>query len=262
MRPSVLVLHLPGTNRDHDAAEACIRAGGAPEIIPIGAILAGARRLDEFRMIVLPGGFSYGDDLGAGRVWSLALRHSLRDQVEAFVVSGRPVLGICNGFQALIKSGLLPAGRDNEVWADVRPATLTHNASGRFECRWVELEPNSSSHCVFTQGLAERIYCPVAHGEGRFVARNSDYLSALEANGQVPLRYTHPRGAATEYPHNPNGSANHIAALCNPAGNVMGMMPHPEDHIWPTQHPEFHRGMSGKLGLALFENGIKYAARM
>ena len=262
MRPSVLILHLPGTNRDHDAAEACFQAGGAPEIVPIAAILANQRRLDDFRMIVLPGGFSYGDDLGAGRVWSLALRYSLKDQVEAFVASGRPVLGICNGFQALIKAGLLPTGQGKEVWAQERPATLTHNASGRFECRWVELQPNTVSHCVFTQGLEDRIRCPGAHGEGRVVARNPDCLDTLERNGQIALRYAHPEGAASAYPHNPNGSTNDIAGLCNPAGNVMGMMPHPEDHIWPAQHPEFHRGVSGNLGLALFENGIKYAARM
>ena len=262
MRPSILVLHLPGTNRDHDAAEACKMAGGNPEIVSISQLLAGQRKLDEFRMLVLPGGFSYGDDLGAGRVWSLALSHSLRGQIETFVSSGRPVLGICNGFQALIKSGLLPAGPEQTVWADERPATLTHNASGKFECRWVELEANPLSNCVFTQGLAEAIYCPVAHGEGRVVVRDARALARLEENGQVALRYACGDSASVDYPDNPNGSINHIAALCNPAGNVMGMMPHPEDHIWPTQHPEFHRGQAGRLGLALFENGVRFAARI
>ena len=262
MRPSVLVLHLPGTNRDHDAAEACVHAGGAPEILSIGELLAGTRRIDEFDMIVLPGGFSYGDDLGAGRVWSLALRYALKDQIESFVSSGRPVLGICNGFQALIKSGLIPVGDKDQVWAERRPATLTHNASGKFECRWVELEPNSQSQCVFTQGLDELIRCPVAHGEGRVVARDESSLAALEQNSQVALRYTRSDGGAVDYPHNPNGSIHNIAGLCNPAGNVMGMMPHPEDHIWPSQHPEVHRGVGGQLGLVLFENGIKYAARV
>jgi phosphoribosylformylglycinamidine synthase len=214
-------------------------------------------------MMILPGGFSYGDDLGAGRVWSLALSHSLRDQIESFVASGRPVLGICNGFQALIKSGLLPSGgTDDTIWASERPATLTHNASGRFECRWVELEPNQESHCVFTDGLETPIFCPVAHGEGRIVTRDDASLTRLEDHGQVALRYGASDGAAVGYPNNPNGSVNHIAALCNPGGNVMGMMPHPEDHIWPSQHPEFHRGAVGRSGLALFENGIKYAARI
>jgi len=211
-------------------------------------------------MLVLPGGFSFGDDLGAGRVWSIALRHSLTSQLETFVSSGRPVLGICNGFQALIKSGLLPAEK-NTVWAHERPATLTHNASGRFECRWVELTPNPDSPCVFTRDLEEPVFCPVAHGEGRVVARSAEHLNQLEDNGQVALRYSMGLGAV-EYPANPNGSDNHIAALCNPAGNVMGMMPHPEDHIWPTQHPEYHRGGRGNLGLALFQSGVRYAAKL
>jgi phosphoribosylformylglycinamidine synthase I len=237
-------------------------AGGAPEIVSISHLLSGQRRLDEFKMFVLPGGFSYGDDLGAGRVWSLALSHSLRHQVEAFVASGRPVLGICNGFQALIKAGLLPAGPAERVWAEERPATLTHNASGKFECRWVELEVNQASQCVFTAGLNEAIYCPVAHGEGRVVTRDTASLARLEENGQVALRYASSSSTSLGYPENPNGSINHIAALCNPAGNVMGMMPHPEDHIWPTQHPAYHRGESGRLGLVLFENGVRFAAQV
>ncbi len=260
MRPTVLVLHLPGTNRDHDVAEACEHAGGLPEILPLNALVEGPRRITDFSMLVLPGGFSFGDDLGAGRVWSVALRHSLKTQLETFVESGRPVLGICNGFQALIKSGLIPVEKDT-VWSAERPATLTHNASGKFECRWVELTPNSESPCVFTRDLVEPILCPVAHGEGRVVARNAEQLNRLEANGQVALRYS-AGSNAVEYPANPNGSQNHIAALCNPAGNVMGMMPHPEDHIWSTQHPEFHRGRTGNLGLALFESGVRYAAQL
>ena len=263
MRPSILVLHVPGTNRDHDAAEALALAGGAPEIVQLEQILAGDRKLDEFRMLMLPGGFSYGDDLGAGRVWSIALRHQLRDQIEAFVASGRPVLGICNGFQALIKSGLIPAGPDvDTVWASERPATLTHNASGRFECRWVQLDPNPASPCVFTKNLREPIICPVAHGEGRVAVRDEASLATLEASGQVALRYGSGAAESVGYPANPNGSVHDIAALCNPAGNVMGMMPHPEDHIRDTQHPQYHRGVAGNLGLALFESGVRYAAQL
>ena len=172
MRPKVLVLHLPGTNRDHDVAEACQKAGGRPEIVQLNALVDGSKRMNDFAMLVLPGGFSFGDDLGAGRVWSVALSHSLKTQLIDFVSSGRPVLGICNGFQALIKSGLIPSEKDT-VWAGERPATLTHNASGKFECRWVELTPNPDSPCVFTRELQEPILCPVAHGEGRVVARDS-----------------------------------------------------------------------------------------
>lgn len=253
MKPPVLILHAMGTNRDHDAAEACALAGGSPRIAPVAAVLAGDVDLAAYRMLVLPGGFSFGDDLGAGRVWALALRHGLRDQLTAFVEAGKPVLGICNGFQALIKAGLLPA-HDQGTWSDRRPATLTHNVSGQFECRWVELTPQPQSPCVFTRDLTEPIACPVAHGEGRVVPRDDAALAALEAHGQVPLRY------ASGYPNNPNGSANDIAALCNAAGNVMGLMPHPEDHLRPEQHPRFHRGHQGHSGLTLFANGVRYAA--
>ena len=261
MRPSVLVLHVPGTNRDHDAAEACARAGGDPEILTIGELLSGARKLDEFRMFLLPGGFSFGDDLGAGQVWALALRHQLKSQVESFIRSGRPVLGICNGFQALMKAGLFPTASEGDVvFSKKRPATLTHNASGRFECRWVRLEPQASSPCVFTRHLDEVIECPVAHGEGRVAVRDEGALDALVSGGQIALKYVADDGAEVGYPANPNGSVVHIAGLCNPAGNVMGMMPHPEDHIYKTQHPHTHRGYEGGLGLALFKSGVQYAA--
>ena len=259
MKTPVLVLHAPGTNRDHEAAEACAMAGGDPEILTVGELIAGKRRLAEYGMLVLPGGFSFGDDLGAGRVWSLALKHTLRADVEAFVASGKPVLGICNGFQALIKSGLLPLSGSG-VWAEERPATLTHNASGRFECRWVTLEPQANSPCVFTRDLDEPIYCPVAHGEGRIVIRDDAALEGLENGGQVALRYGGASAATVGYPENPNGSINHIAALCNPQGNVMGMMPHPEDHIYETQHPGYGRGERGRSGLGLFRSGVRYAA--
>ena len=260
MKPPVLVLHAPGTNRDHEAAEACAMAGGSPEILTVGELIGGKRRLDEYAMLVLPGGFSFGDDLGAGRVWSLALKHALRSDVEAFVAAGKPVLGICNGFQALIKSGLIPSAT-GEIWADERPATLTHNASGRFECRWVTLEPQSDSPCVFTRDLDEPIFCPVAHGEGRVVVRDASALNALESGQQVALRYGGSDGDAS-YPANPNGSVNDIAALCNPRGNVMGMMPHPEDHIYETQHPAYGRGLRGRSGLGLFRSGVRYAAEI
>ncbi|MCS6845744.1 MAG: phosphoribosylformylglycinamidine synthase I [Caldilineales bacterium] len=276
MLPPILILHATGTNRDREAAWACELAGGAPEIVHMNQLLAGERRLMDYRMLVLPGGFSYGDDLGAGKLWAVALRHGLGDGLEAFVAAGRPVLGICNGFQALVKAGLLPALRDMEPLSNLsispstnQQATLTRNDSGRFECRWVYLQPQAGSPCVFTQGLHEPIYCPVAHGEGKFVARDKATLAAIEAQGLVALRYAREPHAAeaaaaegVEYPWNPNGSQNDIAGVCNPAGNVFGLMPHPEDHIVPHQHPRAHRGEHGCLGLPLFVNGVRYAAEV
>src|SRR5690554_6236623 len=148
--PRVMILHAPGTNRDRDAALACTLAGGAPEIVHINEILFGEREFAAYQMMVLPGGFSYGDDLGAGRLWATDLQFHLTDQMDAFVASGKPVLGICNGFQALVKAGYLPG------W-DGPSATLTFNAGGRFECRWVRLRAHMDSHCLFLQAMDEDI---------------------------------------------------------------------------------------------------------
>lgn len=273
MRPPILILHVRGTNRDREAAWACERAGGAPEIVHINPLITGERRLMDYRMLVLPGGFSYGDDLGAGKLWAVVLRYRLADELAAFIEAGRPVLGICNGFQALVKSGWLPgiweSGRrtmDNsretrdDGWGQA--VTLTRNDSARFECRWVYLQPQANSPCIFTRGLEELITCPVAHGEGKFVARDAETLTVLEAQGLVALRYVGPNGEPAGYPWNPNGSQNHIAGICNPQGTVLGLMPHPEDHILPIQHPRFHRGERGMLGLVLFQNGVRYAAQV
>ena len=276
MNPPILILHATGTNRDREAAWACELAGGAPEIVHVNQLAAGERRLQDYRMLVLPGGFSYGDDLGAGKLWAVALRHRLGDELQAFVAAGRPVLGICNGFQALVKSGLLPALPTLEpptrrsgvpTYQSTNPqATLTRNDSARFECRWVYLAPQAGSPCVFTRDLGEPIYCPVAHGEGKFVARDEATLAAIEAQGLVALRYGRPETAealttnGAGYPWNPNGSQGDIAGVCNPAGTVFGLMPHPEDHVIPAQHPRVHRGEQGQSGLRLFVNGVRYAA--
>ncbi|HXF70870.1 MAG TPA: phosphoribosylformylglycinamidine synthase I, partial [Thermoflexus sp.] len=255
-RPRVLILQAPGTNRDREAALACEQAGGEPEIVPLSRLLRGERDLMDYAMLVLPGGFSYGDDLGAGSLWALDLRLRLGEALERFIASGRPVLGICNGFQALVKAGLLPGPEFLEP-DGTRMVTLAPNASGRFECRWVYLRANSRSPCLFTEGLDDLLYCPVAHGEGRFLARSEAILDRLEAQGLVALTYVDPFGQPAGYPFNPNGSQRGIAGICNPAGNVLGLMPHPEDHIFPWQHPRWHRGESGRLGLILFQNALR-----
>ena len=267
--PRVLILYATGTNRDREALQACEMAGGRAEIVHVNQLREGSRHLQDYQMLVLPGGFSYGDDLGAGELWASDLRHALRDQVAPFVAAGKPVIGICNGFQALVKSGWLPGPLAGSTparrapWDDGSPATLTRNASNRFECRWVWLEPNPRSPCVFTRGLTMRIYCPVAHGEGRFVPRDGEVLRSLEARGLIALRYAAPdgEGAPVDYPYNPNGSVADIAGICNTQGTVFGLMPHPEDHIFAVQHPRWTRGEGGNLGLALFENGVRYAAQ-
>ena len=254
MRPRALIIHATGTNRDHDVAAAVEMAGGHPEIVHINRFKDGAGGLLDYQMLILPGGFSYGDDLGAGRLWAAVLRHRFGDALEEFSALGRPVLGICNGFQALVKTGLLPAldgSHDQEV-------TLTRNASGRFECRWVELVPNPESDCIWIRGLSDSVYCPVAHGEGRFYAPDPT-LREIEQQNLVAVRYCVPRDD-DPYPANPNGSSNHVAGITNCGGNILGLMPHPENHIIPEQHPQRHRGETGGSGLAIFTLGVEYAA--
>ena len=265
-RPRVLILHATGTNRDRDAALACELAGGDPEIVHVNQLISGERELLDYHMLVVPGGFSYGDDLGAGMLWALDLRHRLGDEVARFVADGRPVLGICNGFQALVKAGVLPGAglrqaplRQAQRPEQGREVTLTFNDSGRFECRWVYLKPNPASLCLFTRGMDELIYCPVAHGEGRLAVRDNETLQRLESGGLIALTYTDAAGGPVGYPGNPNGSVANIAGLCNAAGNVLGLMPHPENHIFDWQHPRRHRGEAGLSGLKLFVNGIRAA---
>jgi phosphoribosylformylglycinamidine synthase len=247
-KPNILILHASGTNRDHEAAWACELAGGAPEIVHINQLRRGAKKLADYRMLVIAGGFSYGDALAAGRRLALDLTLELADDLAAFVAAGRPILGICNGFQALVKAGLLP---NPNIGATENTVTLTHNQRQLFECRWVTLEPNPASTCVFTRDLPEPIYCPVAHGEGRFAA-----AAPLPA-AHIALRY-----AGSDYPANPNGSVDDIAGICNESGTILGLMPHPEDHIEPWQHPRWTRGEGGRLGLPLFEAGVRYAANL
>ncbi len=260
-QPRALILHARGTNRDHEASQALTLAGATPEIVPLNNLRADGRAWSAYQLLVIPGGFSYADALGAGRLLALDLKAYFADEVRAFVAAGKPVIGICNGFQALVKAGLLP-GLDADHQRAY--ATLTFNAGGRFECRWVTLRPRSQ-RCVWTRGLEALIDCPVAHGEGNFTLADPRLLADLHVDDQIALVYTQPDGkpADARYPANPNGSVADIAGVCNPAGNVLGLMPHPEDHLFDYQHPQWGRhGASNRLGLPLFRNGVRYAAQL
>jgi phosphoribosylformylglycinamidine synthase len=259
MKPKALILHATGTNRDHDAAQAIELAGGSAEIVHLNQLRSGERQWSAYQLAVLPGGFSYADALGAGRLLALDLTQYFAEEVRAFIASGRPVIGICNGFQALVKSGILP---DPAAADGPRCATLTYNARGSFECRWVTLQPVSQV-CIWTRGLNRVVTCPVAHGEGNFTLSGPEILAELRARDQVALVYVRPdrTSAGGDYPYNPNGSAGDIAGICNPQGNVLGLMPHPENHIFAYQNPD-QRGDPSGNGLALFANGVAYAGQL
>jgi len=230
-----LVIAGPGTNRDGDVRQALRLAGADAEVALADEVIERPRLLADAHLAVVAGGFSYADALGAGRMLALDLTVGLGDKLREFVADGRPVIGICNGFQVLTRTRLLPG-------------SLGHNESGRFDCRWVSLEP-LRSRCVWTKGIEDPIHCPIAHGEGRYV--HPDPASLAEA-GQVALRYRST---------NPNGSVADIAGVSDPSGVVLGLMPHPENHIVVRQHPRFARGGGGAehLGLRIFENGVRYA---
>lgn len=257
-KPSILILHASGTNRDGDAAHACELAGGAPEVVHLNQLRKGERKLADYDMLLLPGGFSYGDALGAGARWALDIQVFFHDQMHAFVDAGKPVLGICNGFQVLVKAGLLPgqhsaaAMRSDLAEIGTRAVTLTENDSGRFECRWVHLQVNPRAAAGFLAEIDDLVFCPVAHGEGNFRVKDETTLRVLEDENLIAFRYVDADGAPAggRYPLNPNGSVGDIAGICNRRGNVVGLMPHPEDYVVPIQNP---LGRSDRLGLALFE---------
>ncbi|MBE0466169.1 MAG: phosphoribosylformylglycinamidine synthase I [Candidatus Desulforudis sp.] len=258
MKPPVCILRTDGTNCDVETAWAFEKCGGAPRMVHVNELRAGSRRLADYGVLVLPGGFCYGDDVHSGKILAVELTSFLREALAAFVARGRPVLGICNGFQVLVRTGLLPYARIGDI-----AATLMTNDSGHFECRWIRMCVEGDS--VFTRGLSGRtVAYQVAHGEGKFFAA-APVLDDLEAGGRVVFRYVAADGRPTQaYPDNPNGSLNAIAGITDPSGLVLGLMPHPERFVEPTQHPNWRREtpIVEPDGLPLFRNAVSYAREM
>jgi phosphoribosylformylglycinamidine synthase len=230
----VIVLRAPGTNCDEETVAAWEIAGARPETWHIGRLLEEPHALDGFQILTIPGGFSYGDDLGAGRIMATRLGHALDDALRRFHDRDGLILGVCNGFQVLVRCGLLPGGKAP------CPATLTHNDSGRFEARWIRLLPRPGLSPFVS--FSEPIELPVAHGEGKFLVADPRAMEALDAAGQLVLKYADENNLPTQdYPANPNGSMRAAAGVCDPTGRVFGLMPHPERFVRAIDHPRWTR---------------------
>jgi phosphoribosylformylglycinamidine synthase I len=251
-----LVLRAPGTNCDMEAAFAFEQAEADVSMVHIGELIRREKRLGDYRIMVLPGGFTYGDDLGSGKVIANEIGVKLGDDVKLFVENGGLIIGICNGFQILVKSGLLP---DPAALNKRQKATLTNNDSGKFECRWVNLKVNLKSNCIFTKGIA-KMYLPVAHGEGKFVA-DKETLAAID----VAVYYADEDDKPTmEYPYNPNGSLSCIAGICDSTGRIFGLMPHPERYITGSQHPRWtgENVREEGDGFRIFKNAVDWVKHL
>ncbi|MDP9211942.1 MAG: phosphoribosylformylglycinamidine synthase I [bacterium] len=260
-RPEIGVLFTEGTNCDHETIEALEAVSAAAERVHVSEVEAGGQDLGDYEALVIPGGFSYGDDIASGKVLAVELETQLADQLRDFTERDeKPVIGICNGFQVLVRSGLLPEG---SIDAEQR-VTLAHNDSDRFECRWVRIGYEADNNCVFLEDMPDSFMFQARHGEGRLVVP-SEELRELKENRQIVFQYTDAEGRPTEsYPANPNGSAEGITGITDRRGRILGMMPHPERSIEPRQHPHYDRirinGGSEPLtpGRQVFEQLVGY----
>ncbi len=247
-----VILRAPGTNCDNETAFAFQQAGAIVESVHVNQLIRREKRLSDYQIMVIPGGFTYGDDIAAGKVLANELRLKLGEDILRFIEGGGLILGICNGFQVLVKSGILPESSDGGSPL----LTVVANDSGKFECRWVHLSVNKESPCVFTKGI-DSMYLPVAHAEGKVVAAPG-VLPRLN----VVLYYTDEhRNNKAGYPHNPNGSVGNIAGICDASGRVFALMPHPERHVRHTQHPQWTRQEAREYGdgFQIFLNAVKWA---
>jgi len=259
----VIVLRTAGTNCDMETAYAFQLAGADTELVHINALVEKRKTLDDYQILAIPGGFTYGDDVASGRILANELKSKLEDDLVRFISNNKPVIGICNGFQVLIKMGLLP--RSGRSVGNGVQATLTLNDSGRFDSRWVYLKKTCSEKCIWVKDFPEVAAIPIAHAEGKFVPKTETVLKDLQDNEQIVFRYTDKTGKLFGRPYNPNGSIDDIAGICDTTGRVLGLMPHPERHISYLQHPNWRRNLDKKnqmgIGLEIFKNGVKYAEK-
>jgi len=298
MKPKVLVLKTDGTNCDEELAFAFKLAGGDPEIVHVNELRTnppahsglspsgsktGGEKLNNYEILAIPGGFSYGDDVVSGKILAIELTSFFSEELKKFIKRKNTlIIGVCNGFQVLIRTGLLPFGKIGKM-----DATLTNNDSGHFECRWINLKIDQKNNCVFLKNVItsdggrlilsevegeamtpprwtsnEIVSYQVAHGEGKFFASN-ETIKTIEQSNLVVFRYVNNNGKPTqEYPQNPNGSLNAIAGICDPSGRILGLMPHPERFTQKEHHPNWRRlNIERPQGLPIFENMIKYVKK-
>lgn len=260
-RPKVIVLRTAGTNCDMETAFAFGICGALVDLVHINELTRKEKSLDDYHILAIPGGFTYGDDISSGKILANEIKYRLDQELKDFIKEKKLIIGICNGFQVLVKSGILPG-----LYGDAIEATLTFNDSGKFEDRWIYLKrrdkrQGTRDKCVWTRGFKKIIYLPVAHGEGKFIPKDAAILETLKRRGQIVFQYVDEKGKFRPYPVNPNGSVEDIAGICDPTGRVLGMMPHPERHILGTQHPIWTREGLKKFGdgIEVFKNGVQYA---
>jgi len=250
-----LVLYGYGINCERESQYAIEKSGGRADIMHLNKVLDKPDLLESYNMLMIPGGFSFGDDIGSGKVFANKMKFRLREPLEEFVKGDKLVLGICNGFQVLVKMGLLPEPDFSQR------VTITTNDSGHFEDRWVILKANPKSLCIFTRGL-DYLLCPVRHGEGKFIPRDDKVLEELKENDQIVFQYTDKDGKPAGYPYNPNGSVENIAGICDRSGHIFGMMPHPEAFNIIQNCPWWIKGtVKEPYGLRVFKNAVEYFKR-
>jgi len=263
-RIKVCILRVAGTNCDLETRVAFEELGATAHVVHMNQIIKGDPSLNTYDVLVLPGGFSYGDYVRAGAIWAKEVVARLGDELLEFVEAGKPVLGICNGFQVLVEAGLLPGFEGPSKFPE---AALATNASAKFECRWIYVRHDNGGRCLLTSSLPEHavLRMPVAHGEGRFTfdkEREGPQLTKLLDNDQLVFTYAAPDGgsAGGTYPYNPNGSIADIAGICNPQGNVLGVMPHPERSFYGWQLPDWQVNGLQKYGdgKLLIESILKF----
>ncbi|MFH1832836.1 MAG: phosphoribosylformylglycinamidine synthase I [Candidatus Levyibacteriota bacterium] len=262
IKPKVLVLKTDGTNCDEETFFAFQMAGGNPKIVHVNELRTKKESLKNYQILALPGGFSYGDDIVSGKILAVELTSFFSQELKKFIQRKETLMiGICNGFQVLVRTGLLPFEEIGKM-----SATLTNNDCGHFVCRWVDLKIEEKSKCVFLNNEAMKqfnniVSYQVAHGEGKFFANNVT-IKTIEQSNLVTLRYVDANGKPTQnYPQNPNGSINAIAGICDKSGRILGLMPHPERFIFKEQHPNWRRinpPTGGPQGFPIFENMIKF----